>query len=202
MADVLLPDKIWDYNCCRIDETDSVPGFSWIRLAENSSDVRSLFVKLFIKEPQINLQRSGLFFTNRLEYQGSCGMVVTRTISHNRQITENPYGLVPRSKIPEANKYLTDLYNTVFFIPKLQLYWYPAIYLIIVLASSGLLSIWKKIKKGYLFCVPVVIQSIVLALVSLNAADFRYQYGVYLLGLFSLGLILISINTRFAEKLR
>ena len=27
LADVLMPDKVWDYNCCRIDETDSVPGF-------------------------------------------------------------------------------------------------------------------------------------------------------------------------------
>ena len=132
MADILLPDKIWDYNCCRIDETDSVPGFSWIRLAENSSVVRSLFFKLLLKNLKSILRNVICASQIVWNIRGSCGMVVTRTISHNRQITENPYGLVPRSKIPEVNKYLTDLYNTAFFIPKLQLYWYPAIYLIIV----------------------------------------------------------------------
>lgn len=129
-------------------------------------------------------------------------MVVTRTISHNRQITENPYGLIPLSKIPEVNKYLTEAYNTAFFIPKLQLYWYPAVYLIFIIAGSIMLSTWMKVKNGYLFCVPAVIQSIILALVSLNAADFRYQYGVYLIGIYCLGIILISINNHFDVKTR
>ena len=200
LADVLLPEKVWDYNCCRIDETDSVPGFTWSRLAENSVEVRSLFFKLLLKEPQININNVICASQIVWNIRGSCGMVVTRTISHNRQITENPYGLIPQSKIPEANKYLTEVYNTAFFIPKLQLYWYPAIYLIFIIAGSIMLSSWMKVKNGYLFCVPAVIQSVILALVSLNAADFRYQYGVYLLGMYSLGIMLISINTRFSVK--
>ena len=55
LADVLLPEKVWDYNCCRIDETDSVPGFTWSRLAEHSVEVRRLFFILLLKDPQINI---------------------------------------------------------------------------------------------------------------------------------------------------
>lgn len=202
LADILLPQKIWDYNCCRIDETDSVPGFTWTRLAEHSEEVRSLFFKLLLKDPQININNVICASQIVWNIRGSCGMVVTRTISHNRQITENPYGLIPLSKIPEVNKYLTEAYNTAFFIPKLQLYWYPAVYLIFIIAGSIMLSTWMKVKNGYLFCVPAVIQSIILALVSLNAADFRYQYGVYLIGIYCLGIILISINNHFDVKTR
>lgn len=202
IANTLLPNKNWGYNCCRIDETMGTQGFSWVRISENSKEANQLFFKLLLKEPSIDLQ--DLVCSSQIVWSinSSCGMVVTRTISHNRQITDNPYGLFPQSKIPTANEYLTNLYNTAFFISKLQFYWYPAIYLTVLIVGSILLSIWKKIKKGYLFCVPAIIQSIILALVSLNAGDFRYQYGVYLLGLFSLGLLIISINTRFEEKVR
>ena len=50
------------------------------------------------------------------------------------------------------------------------------------------------------FSVPAVIQSLMLALVSLNAADFRYQYGIYLLGLYSIGLLVIAVNSRFSKS--
>ncbi len=178
----------------------NVPGFSWVNIEEQAPHVRQLFFSSLIKDPQIDL--NDFICSSQIVWSinSSCGMVVTRTISHNRQITENPYGLVPQSKIPEINKYISEVYNTAFFIPKLQLYWYPAIYLFFVLFGSILLSTWMKVKNGFLFCVPSVIQSIILALVSLNAADFRYQYGVYLIGMFSLGIVLLSINTRFSPK--
>ena len=200
LADVLMPKKVWDYNCCRIDETDSVPGFSWERLANHPTEVKSLFLKLLVKEPQIDLQ--DLVCSSQIvwAYKGSCGMVVTRTISHNRQITDNSYGLIPQPIIPQATIHLTNLYNTMFFIPRLQFYWYPVLYLLVLILGSVLFTSWKGIPYGYLFSVPAVIQSLVLALVSLNAADFRYQYAIYLLGLYSIGLLVIAVNSRFSKS--
>ncbi len=200
LADILLPDKVWDYNCCRIDETDSVPGFSWGRLADHPTETRSLFLMLLAKEPMstCRIWPAARRSSGRIKAPAEWWSPERSATTARSPII--PTGLVPQPVLPQANVYLTNLYNTVFFIPRLQFYWYPVIYLILVILGSILLSIWKGIRNGFLFCVPAVIQSLVLALVSLNAADFRYQYGVFLLGLFSLGLIAIAVNSRFSKK--
>jgi hypothetical protein len=70
----------------------------------------------------------------------------------------------------------------------------PAIYLILGLYSTLFFALRKREARFNLFMLPAVINSLVLMVVNLSV-NFRYQYGVYLVGLFSIGLLILGLYT-------
>jgi hypothetical protein len=197
LANLILPLDKWKYDCCSNVITHQVPNFSYGKVAEYSSEVRRLFIKLAIKEPGIELKHIACVSQLVWKSYGSCGFWVSNIISENRLIAENPYGIREDSQFPQVKKWLLTQYDFLYRTVKFRFYWYPIYYLILVVLGSFSLMYWYGEKKSLLFTVPSVFQSLILALVNVSAFDFRYQYGVYLVGLFSLGLIILSINKHF-----
>ena len=155
------------------------PGFSWERLANHPTEVKQAYSSsCWSKNHRSTCRIWSVHSQIVWAYKGSCGMVVTRTISHNRQITDNSYGLIPQPIIPQANHPPDKPIQHDVFYPQAAVLLVPGTLpaCFDYLAPSSFTS-WKRIQYGYLFSVPAVIQSLVLALVSLNAADFRYQYA-------------------------
>jgi hypothetical protein len=201
VANLILPLEEWQYDCCSNVITDHAPNFSYGKVAEYSTEVRQLFIKLAIKEPGIELNHIACVSQLVWKSYGSCGFWVSNIISENRLIGDNPYGIREDSQIPQVKKWLLSQYDFLYRTGKFRFYWYPIYYLILVVLGSFSLMFWYGEKKSLLFTIPSVFQSLILVLVNVSAYDFRYQYGVYLVGLFSLGLIILSINKHFKLSL-
>ena len=201
VANLIIPLNEWQYDCCSNVITDHASNFSYEKVAEHSMKIKSLFVKLALEEPGVEFNHIACVSQLVWKSYGSCGFWVSNIISENRLIGENPYGILENSQLPQAKKWLLSAYDFFYRTVKFRFYWYPVYYLILVVLGSLTLMYWFGEKKSLLFAVPSVFQSFILALVNVSAHQFRYQYGVYLVGLFSLGVIILSINKHFKLSL-
>lgn len=202
IANLILPENGWKYDCCTSITVHDPAEFEkyYQTTAVFSGEIKNIFIGLAFKEPGVELQHLKCVSQPVWNIGGSCGVWLTNIISHNRLVAENSYGIRADSKFPSIKKYLMDVYMYLYNTQKLRFYWYPIIYLILAIIGSITLSFWYGKKKAILFAVPALIQSVILALFNVNATDFRYQYGVILIGLFSLGLIILAINQKFMAQ--
>ena len=74
----------------------------------------------------------------------------------------------------------------------------PAFYLFLSIYCTGLLAFRRKNWKLILFLVPVVLQSLTLLLVNISQA-YRYQYGVVLVGLISIGFLFLPKQNDYLQ---
>ena len=66
--------------------------------------------------------------------------------------------------------------------------------MILGLYSTLFFSLRKREARFNLYMLPAVINSLVLLVINLSV-NFRYQYGVYLVGLFSIGFLILALYT-------
>jgi hypothetical protein len=102
----------------------------------------------------------------------------------------------------KANSLLPGLQNQLYYdylavtsnggVPSwlVTLLWKPAVYLYLLIFVVAVFAIRLRNWHGMLFALPAILQSGILFLVN-PAQDFRYQYPVYLIGLFSVLLLFI-----------
>ncbi len=73
------------------------------------------------------------------------------------------------------------------------LFYTPAVFLYLGLYCTALFAYRAKQSRYLLYFLPAAVQSAVMLLINVSR-DFRYQYGVYLVGLFSLGLLILALS--------
>lgn len=197
MVDLILPVQDWQYDCCNMITTYNAPNFDAAKTSQYTPQIENLFLSLAIKEPQIEWKHTMCVSGSLFKFGSKCGYWVSNIISQNTIITKNSYGIVPDSKIPAVNNFLTYFYKNLYNAKSLRVYWFSIIYLVLTLIAAISLTFWLKFKKGILFFVPTLIQTTFLFFTNVSSYSFRYQYGVFVLGIMSIGVIIMAINKKF-----
>jgi hypothetical protein len=191
LANVIVPTGEWQYNCCSNVYTMASPGYSDTRNAENSLAIRKLFWTLAIEEPLVEINHQKCVSSVVWALPSKCGLYWLNPKSQTSWIDDNPYHLQENSQLKSLLPFLSSLLMGMKSDPTSIVLISPSLYLFFLIFVLIFFSVKQHEKKIYLFGLPAIIQSFTILLISLSS-DFRYQYSVYLVGVFSIGLFLLS----------
>jgi hypothetical protein len=173
------------------------PNFDPQKTVQYSNEIKKLFFKLVLKEPLLEFQHITCVSNFIWSFAKSCDVRVSLIISQESSVSPNSFGITQESKIPIVRDWLLNIYQVLFIVDRFTIYWFPVIYLSLVVISSIMLHFWVIPKKAFLFAIPSLVQSMVLLVTNVSGNSYRYQYGVCLVGMLSIGLAIYAINLRF-----
>lgn len=188
----ILPIDQWEYSCCTLRESFQAKDFNWQTIATYGAELRQLLAKLVINDPVKEINHIICSSSLVWEIRFRCGLAGIPPYNPGSWIVENPYGINETSILPGLLPALSRLLITLRENTHFRLLWSPAMYLYLGLFCAWILSARFRSWKLMLFMLPALVQSGILMVVNISADQFRYQYGVYLIGLISLGLLLIN----------
>jgi hypothetical protein len=194
LASGILPLDQWSYDCCTNIPIWLQPAYSETRFAEKAADIQKLFIRLAFKEPDVEYRHLVCVSSLVWEVPNHCILHQEPTTSSVASWVEtNDLGLKENSLLPELVLSLTKLKELASQKPWDVLFYTPAIFLYLGLYCTALMAFRAKQPRILLYFLPASVQSAVMLLINVSR-DFRYQYGVYLVGLFSLGLLILSFT--------
>lgn len=185
-------DDKWGYSCYFVDPTIFNSKFNWYLAKENKQQIQSIFLRTLLINPRVNLRH--MLCSSSLVWritQPTDGPLNTFSIWRDTEIHSiipNKLDLETKSRLSSMVPYL---FNWIASTVRFALVWRPAIYLYLALLLSIILSLRFHNWRYLLVPVPVIVQSAILMLVN-SGQDVRYQYGVYLVGLFLLSTTFLS----------
>jgi hypothetical protein len=194
IADEILPPGNWRYNCCTWLNIKNAQGFSDARNEVNFKDIQKLEWQLALKEPGVEIAHQLCISAIVWEIPNHC---VNRTLlpaSVKDWVRTNQLNLKEDSLIPGLLPWLSGILLAIQKEPNLNGLLSPSIFLFQVVFISIFTAIKRHSPKIILFAIPALLQSAVLAVVNISD-NFRYQYGVVLIGLFSLGLLIYALTS-------
>ena len=195
MASKIFPLDEWAYDCCTNLRVWRTPSFSEPRFAKESSTILRLFLDLAIKEPVVEARHFVCVSSLIWELPSRCKLNIEPLPSGEiRWVTRNSLGLREESLIPFLVQPFTLIDWRISQTPLDILFYTPALFLYLAVYCTSLYALRRKDWKGLLFITPALVQSGVMIAVNVSR-DFRYQYGVFLVGLFSLGLLILGLST-------
>ncbi len=192
----LAPLNQWKYYCCNVTPLYFDPAFDRSLFEANRDKHLRIFIDLLLRDPMVDVRHilcsSGLVW----KLCNDCSFLGPFILPDGpgfRWIEPNDLGVVQASLLPGQVNPVAGWLVASSLPPWFALVWSPAFYL--MLGSLGVLlyALWLRRWKLLLIGLPLGVQSGVLFLINISN-DFRYQYGVYLIGLYSLGLLLICLN--------
>jgi hypothetical protein len=206
----LAPLNSWDYNCCQANPTMAAifPGndkenYDLPLLKQDIQKPARIALDLFLKDPLVDLRHMACAGQLVWSLQSSCPDVIRTGIiplvghmdpETSFSILPNPMRFASASKIPGlirfANTYLQIFSNNLIHYINFTM----PIYLYLTIYCTALLAVRKKDWRILLFAAIIIIQSITLLLINISQT-YRYQYGVFLVGLISIGFLFIPIQT-------
>jgi hypothetical protein len=192
MASQILPLDEWSYDCCTNIQTWRAESFSEERYGEEAYTIFKLFASLAIKEPGV--EANHMVCVSSLIWQLPSRCMLNHEAPPSGEIhwiPDNSLGLKEHSLFPALVMPLSLLEWKVEQTPLDILFFTPALFLYLGLFCTALFALRSNSWKRLLFILPAVIQSGVMIIINVSR-DFRYQYGVYLIGLFSLGLLILA----------
>jgi hypothetical protein len=191
LSDSILPADQWKYNCCTALSIMHSPNYPGLSTTVQGPAIQKLFIDLAIKEPFVELNHLKCVSSIVWRSPGYCGantlLPYNSTLWIDLGKKENiENSLIPAFQQPFSN-FLIDLRTK----PSLTLLNSPAVYLWFGIYATVIFSFRRKNWKGILYILPIVVQSAVYILI--NVSDqFRYHYAAYLVGLFGVGLLILS----------
>jgi len=197
VVNLILPVEDWRYDCCNMLPTYDSPNFDPQKTVQYSIELKELFFKLVLKEPLLEFKHITCVSNFIWSFEKSCDVRVSLIISQESSVSPNSFGITQESKIPIFRDWLLNIYQVLFIVDRFTIYWFPVIYLSLVVISSIMLHFWVIPKKAFLFAIPSLVQSMVLFVTNVSGNSYRYQYGVCLVGMLSIGLAIYAINLRF-----
>jgi hypothetical protein len=182
----------WRYNCYSIDDTIWDGKIDYAPISEHPDRFIQIYLSLITQQPSVLLNHLAcsstlVWHVTRPSggYLFTTGMYVED--GKIRTIFPNDSGLVEGSKLPKVQRFLFKLI-AVTAEPKWSwLVWRPALYLYATLICVAGIAVYTKDVHWLLVVIPVIVQSVMMILL-IPAQHVRYQYPVYLISLFSLGL--------------
>ncbi|MAT43014.1 MAG: hypothetical protein CL609_11770 [Anaerolineaceae bacterium] len=191
--DSMLPLEEWHYNCGVVNTVLWHSDFDRAYYEKTLDQTTQLFFDTLKKDPWVNI-RHQLCASELVWRLYPTTYTFTNDFGHIGQtdeyiwISENEYGIREAPKLPDLNRVMMKYFfwsqdHTLVYV----LTWRPALYLYLSIISITMFA-WKwHLKRFLLVAAPLILQSATLMLVNL-AQDFRYQYGVVLIGFFCLSL--------------
>ncbi len=196
-------DDLWDYQCFSVNPTMNSPFYNAATAVYYQDFLRRTLVDLTRGNPTIYLRHlacvSSLIW-RLVPYPHA--YLYRHAITWDRggnpnYIVDNSLGIREHSLLPGILKRYTDLVK----IMDSWLIWRPALYLYLSIFGAAVFVLRRYSWQSVLFLIPASLQSTVLALVNV-AQDFRYQFAIYLISFFSLGLMFTtrSIDERHIHQ--
>lgn len=196
----LLPMQEWKtkYNPCTVNpilfhEQFNLNNF----LYEDTRTPRELFLKLLLRNPVVNLRHFLSSGSLVWEIHPSCYLYYSSLDYYEtdqppyeqvKWVMKNDLGLQEASILPGAAAFLFDVFHES---KDNWLLWRPAVYLYWILFVCVALGLRFRSWKVLLLAMPVLAQSGILMGVNI-AQDFRYQFGVVLVGILFIGLLFVK----------
>ncbi len=191
----------WGYNCNLMNLTFFDQKFNWPQFFKSRAELRAIFVDTLSRDPAVNLRH--VLCADSLVWAiktlpGS--YVYTTPIYWNNgdfhYVEMNELGIKEASVLPNFKhflywNYLEPVLDTSKIVT--QVIWRPALYLYAMIFFTIILAMRLRSWKYLLYMFPGLLQSGILLVVNV-AQDFRYQYSVYLLGLFSIGFLFVALS--------
>ena len=195
VADQIIDPGQWKYDCCVNVPTMQSNGYSNSRNFQNASQINRLFLQLAINEPWVEITHQVCISSLVWEFPGRCGAGTMAFLPYN----ENSWIQPKYNKIVNENSQLPSLLPVITpFLTRMKGYSTesllinPSIYLFMFLFSTVFAAYRKRDPRLCLFLLPMGLQSLILSFVN-TSSDFRYQYGVMLVGHVSLGLMILVL---------
>ena len=194
LASGILPLDQWSYHCCTNIPIWTQPAYSEPRFTEKAADIQKLFVDLAVKEPGVEIKHLVCVSSLVWEVPNHCMLNQEKTeAAIVSWIEPNDLGLKEASLLPALIAPLTKIEAFAGHQPWDVWFFTPALFLYLGLFCSSLMAYRARQPRFLLFFLPASLQSAVMLLINVSR-DFRYQYGVYLVGLFSLGLLILALT--------
>lgn len=187
----LRPLGEWEYSYCRIDPTFFVPEFDRSLFAASSDLNRGIFIDLALRDPRVEVEHTLGSSSPVWRVLRQCVFLDHFIKVNDGQVSwiePNNLGIVESSLIPAAVLPLARILNGTNSEIGAPWLWGPALYFYLSVFCGAIFALRRRSWWILLVLLVPLTQSLVMALLSL-AADFRYQYGVYLIALLSLGLL-------------
>ena len=188
----LMPLPDWDYDCCYIGNISYNTDFDRQTFLQNFPKNLGITIDLFRKDPLVDFKHQACaseiiwrFNNNRCSFKSLHAFNDTQS-GRESWILPNDFALKEHSLIPVViplfMKYFQafDLFNDY---PILLVK--PAFYLLLSLIVIAAVALQRR--NLFLLLIPMLTQVTTLAAI-IFAPSFRYQYGMCLIGLFSLAL--------------
>lgn len=166
------------------------------------NEINALALRLFLQNPMVDIRHAscaGSLVTRVLQPAETYlyTVPIRRVDGAVHYVAPNGLGVTQASLLPGMAEKLTDLLDWTNTRSLLWFWWRPALYLYLFLLCGVVFMLRQRSWRPGLFLVGGVVQSGVLFLATI-AQDFRYQYPVYLLGLFAVALLFLPAS-RAAE---
>ncbi|MFM8320037.1 MAG: hypothetical protein ACKOC5_03895 [Chloroflexota bacterium] len=189
----------WGYDCFFSGSIIFDKAFNWDEFYKYRAEIPAIYMDTLRRNPRVNLDH--ILCNGSLVWSVYIlprGYMSTHAFYQNADgqldyIYRNPYGikagsLLPGLKEPLYESYVQKLSNMDKWDD--QLLWRPAAYLYLAILLTAVLALRFRNWRYLLFVFPIVLHSAVLFTVN-GSQSFRYQYPVYLVGLFSLSFIFL-----------
>ncbi len=192
LADFIAPGSRWGYNCCSALSTSKTTGLFEVEASIPDSAVQKLFVSLAVKEPGVELEHLKCVSSIVWRSPGYCGANTLLPINSSSWIGGFPEKFISeKGLIPAFQQPLSGFLIALRTDPALTLLVSPAVYLWFGVYATAIFSIRRRNWRSMLFILLVVTQEAIYGLINLSD-NYRYHYGVYLVGLFGIGLLILG----------
>jgi hypothetical protein len=209
----LAPLDSWRYNCCAVNST-LIPifpdlSFQKLDLPILKQDIKKpiiISVELFLRNPGVDFHHMVCISEVVWKIGSKCrgGVIgglspISKSMNpvDSYRISRNEFGFVPASIFPGLIRYANPFLQVNPSEPLHPLFYSPVIYLLMAISCTIVLIFRKKRANYILFLIPITLQTITLILV-IQGPSVRFQYGVLLVGLLSLGFIFVpSMKDRY-----
>ena len=211
----LAPLNAWDYSCCEdrpiklaLFPEAAQQNFDMPLLKQEIQRPAKVALSLFLKDPLVDLRHMVCASQQVWSLNSTCSdwiIVSLSPLSENsnpvlsHRFPPNQMGFEADSRFPGlirfANPYL-QLFSKGF------LHWVnytTAIYFYLAIYCTALLAFRKRRGAFLLFLIPIMIQSATLLLINISQT-YRYQYGVVLVGLLSIGFLFAAFGREQFES--
>jgi hypothetical protein len=181
-----------NYNCYGVSPLTNNDDFQHVYFDAHPNQFVSVWEQLAIAHPGILVQH--LFCANSVVWsvsQPNWPYVTT----YPTGIYANNLGLGTSSMWPWMNQILNAYASFTTLRQNLWWAWRPALYLYVALFCVVIAAIRLRMPRMLLVALPVVLNSLVLLVLS-PAADFRFQYSVYMIALIAPALLFASPNAQ------
>ena len=204
--DSLMPIPDWFYYSCYVGTISYDDHFDRERFLSSSTENQKIAFDLFLKDPAVDIYHT--FDSAELVWKflnNHCIMKSLHGFSSWKPgqvswVIENDLGFKSDSKIPAFVHPYVDFLRVFgirddFLVPYLR----PALYLYQSIFICVILVIQRKDFKAFLICLPILIQSLILYLIS-YAPAVRYQYSNHLVGLFMIAVLFLPGKKEFVVE--
>ena len=199
----LNPLSNWVYYCGSVNSLFFIPEFNGKLFAASSNKNLQIFLDLLARDPQVELTHwkcvSGFVWRIFDPLKSTHLMIYRDESARVRWVEVNPFNIREDSRLPGLVEPLFRFLRWSDAVPRMPWFWGPALYFYVTLWMVVVFAMRTRSSTALLLGVPVMIQSLVMMVVAI-APDFRYQYSVYLMGLFSLALLWMPLSEKTKGK--